>query len=54
MPPIRAPSFAKRIATQLLVIVKLNGRENFILKGFVSDIILSLQKTTCPKLATEA
>ena len=39
MPPIRALSIAKRIATQILVIVKLHGREHFILRGFVCDII---------------
>ena len=30
MPPIIVPSSAKRIATQILVIVKLNGRKYFI------------------------
>ena len=39
MPPILVPSSAKRIATQVLVIAKLNKREDFILRGFVSDII---------------
>ena len=39
MPPILVPSSAKRIATQILVIAKLNEREDFILRGFVSDII---------------
>ena len=38
MPPILVPSSAKRIATQILVIAKLNEREDFILRGFVSDI----------------
>ena len=40
MPPILVPSSAKRIATQILVIAKLNEREGFILRGFVCDIIL--------------
>ena len=39
MPPILSPSSAKRITTQTLVIAKLNGRKDFILKGFVFDII---------------
>ena len=33
------PSSAKRIATQMLVIEELNGRKDFILRGFVCDII---------------
>ena len=32
-------SYAKRIATQILIIAKLNGRKDFILRGFVYDII---------------
>ena len=39
MPPILVPSSTKRIATQILVIVKLNGRKDFILRVFVCDII---------------
>ena len=39
MPPILVPSFAKRIVTQILVIAKLNGRKDFILRVFVCDII---------------
>ena len=39
MPPILVPSSAKRIATHMLVIEKLNGRKDFILRGFVCDII---------------
>ena len=39
MPPILAPSSAKRIATQTLVIARLNGRKDFILSGLVCDII---------------
>ena len=38
MPPILVTSSAKRIATQILVIAKLNGKD-FILKVFVCDII---------------
>ena len=41
MPPILVISSAKRIATQMLVIEKLNGRKDFILRGFVCDIIRS-------------
>ena len=39
MPPILVPSPAKRIATQILVIAKLEGRKDFILRGFFCDII---------------
>ena len=39
MPPILVPSTAKRIATHIVVISKLNGRKDFILRGFVCDII---------------
>ena len=38
MPPIFVSSSAEHIATQILVIAKLNGR-GFILRGFVCDII---------------
>ena len=48
MPPILFPSSDKRIATQILVIAKLNEKEDFILRGFVCDI------TICPKLEIEA
>ena len=37
MPPILVPSSAKRITT--LVIAKLNGRKDFILRIFICDII---------------
>ena len=39
MPPILVLSSAKRIATQIVVIAKLNGRKDFILKGFVISFI---------------
>ena len=39
MPPILVPSSAKHIATQILVIEKLNEKEDFTLRGFVCDII---------------
>ena len=39
MPPILVPSSTKRIATQVLVIAKLNGRKDFILRVFACDII---------------
>ena len=39
MPPILVPSSAKRIATKMLVIKELNGRKDFILRGFACNII---------------
>ena len=39
MPPILGSSSAKRIATEIVVISKLNGKKDFILRGFVWDII---------------
>ena len=39
MLPILVPSSAKRIATQILVIAKLNEIKCFILRAFVCDII---------------
>ena len=39
MSPILVSSSAKRIGTQMLVIEKLNGRRDFILKDFVCDFI---------------
>ena len=39
MPPILVPYPAKRIATQILVIAKLEGRKDFILRDFFCDII---------------
>ena len=39
MQPILAPSFARLIPKQILVIAKLNGRKDFILRGFFCDII---------------
>ena len=39
IPPNFVPSTAICIATQIVVIAKLNGRKDFILRGFVSDII---------------
>ena len=48
MPPILVPSSAKPVSTQISVIVKLNGRKDFILRGFACDIIHPW------KLATEA
>ena len=38
MPPILAPSPAG-IERQILITVKLSGRKDFILRGFVCDII---------------
>ena len=39
MPSILVPSSPKRVATQILVIAKLNEKKDFILRVFVSDII---------------
>ena len=39
MSPILVPSSAKCIAIQILVITKLNGRKDFILRGFICDVI---------------
>ena len=39
MRPILVPSSGKRIASEILEIEKLNGKEDFILRGFVCDII---------------
>ena len=39
MPPILVPSSAKRIATQIFVTAKSKGRKDFILRGFVCDVI---------------
>ena len=38
MPPILVPSSAKRTATQVLVIGKLNGKKDFFERAFVCDI----------------
>ena len=46
MSPILVPSSAKHIATQILVIAKLNGRKDFALRVFVCDIILSIKELT--------
>ena len=39
MSPILVPSSTNRIATQILVIAKLNGRRNLVLRGCVYDMI---------------
>ena len=39
IPPIPVPSSAIRITIQILVIAKLNGRKDFILRVFICDII---------------
>ena len=43
MPPILVPFSAERIATQILVIAKLNGKK-IILRGFFFDIIRPSKK----------
>ena len=40
MSTILVPSSAKHITTHILVIVKSNKRKDFLLSGFVCDIIL--------------
>ena len=52
MLPILVPSSAKRIVTQILVAAKSNARKDFILRGFVCDIIRPYKEL--PKLAIEA
>ena len=47
MPSILVPS-SKRIATQMLVTKKLNGRRDFVLRGFVCDIIRPSMKLPVP------
>ena len=44
MPSILVPSSAKRIVTQILVSAKLNGRKDFILRGFVCDIMCPIKE----------
>ena len=44
MPSILAPSSTKRFAKQMLVTKKLNGRKDFILRGFACDIIRPSKK----------
>ena len=44
MSPILVPSSAKHIATQLLIIEKLNRRKDFVLRGFVCDIIRPIKE----------
>ena len=39
MAVILVPSSAKRITAQILVTAKLNGIKDFVLRGFVCDII---------------
>ena len=39
MAPILVPSSAKRIATRILVIKKLNGRFDLVLRGCAFDMI---------------
>ena len=44
LPLILVPFPAKRIGTQILVIAKLNGRKDFILRGFIFNIIRPSKK----------
>ena len=53
MPPILVPSSTKRIATQMLVPEKLNGRKEFCFERLCLRYHPSHQKTTCSKLATQ-
>ena len=52
MMPILLPSSAKNIARQILITAKLSGRKDFILRGFVCDIIRLNKGITCSKLVT--
>ena len=55
MPPILVQFSAKHIATEMLVIEKLNERKDFILGGYVCLWYHpSQQGTSCSKLATQA
>ena len=55
MPPILVSSYAKHIATYILVIAKLSGTKYFTLGGFVETLLDSSQQgITCLKLTTEA
>ena len=45
MPSILVPSSTKRIATQILVISKSNGRKDLLLRGCVYKIFPSKQLT---------
>ena len=46
MPPILVPSSAKRTATKIVTIAKLNRRKDFVLRGFVCDIICPSKELT--------
>ena len=46
MQSILVPSSAKRIATKILVIAKLNGRKDFVLGSWVFDMILPSKQLT--------
>ena len=39
IPPILIPSSTKRITKQILVIAKLNGRKDLVLKGCLYDMV---------------
>ena len=54
MPPILVLSSAKRISTRILVIAKLSGRKDYIVRGFFLRYYSSQQGITSSKLATEA
>ena len=44
MPSIFVPSSAKRITAQVLVIAKLNGRKDIVLRGCLIDMIFFSKK----------
>ena len=46
MSPILVPSSAKHIATEMLVIEKLSGRKDFVLRGFVCNVIRPSKELT--------
>ena len=54
MPAILVQSSTKYVATQYLVLAKLNGKKYSVLRGVICNIIRPVQLTSCSKLATEA
>ena len=53
MPLILVASCARSIATQILIASKLNRRKDFILGGFLCDIVRSSKELRNSKLATQ-
>ena len=51
---ILVPSFAKRIATRILLTARLNERKELVLRSCVFDMNLPSKNITCSKLSNEA